>query len=59
MPQNTRKNADGGMHPLNMTGAWPAERWVAVVVLSALAMLILIRRGFRGVDVLGARVSVN
>lgn len=38
--------------------AWPAERWTAVVVLASLGFLILIRMGFRGVSVLGARVSV-
>ena len=39
--------------------SWPPERWAAVVVLAALGVLILIRMGFRGVDVLGARVSVG
>lgn len=38
---------------------WPPERWAAIVVLGSLALLILIRRGFRGVNVLGARVSVG
>lgn len=41
------------------TEGWPAERWAAVVVLGALGILILIRMGFRGVNVLGANVSVS
>lgn len=39
--------------------AWPTERWVAVIVLIALALLIGIRAGFRGVNVLGVRASVG
>lgn len=57
MAQNTKQN-NGGRYPLN-TRAWPPERWVGVVVLLALGFLILIRMGFRGVGVLGARVSVS
>jgi hypothetical protein len=53
-----RVNAQGGTYKLN-TAAWPTERWVGVVTLSALALLILIRRGFRGVNVLGARASIS
>lgn len=30
-----------------------------IIVLSALGMLILIRRGFRGVNVMGAGVSIG
>jgi hypothetical protein len=37
---------------------WPLERWTAVIVLLALAFLILIRMGFRGLSVLDARVSL-
>lgn len=39
--------------------SWPTERWAAVVVLLALGFLILIRLGFRGVGLMGARVSVG
>lgn len=49
---------DGGRYRLTSGDAWPPERWAAVVVLLALGFLILIRMGFRGVNVLGARVSV-
>lgn len=41
------------------TEGWPPERWAAIIVLSSLAALILIRRGFRGINVLGANVSVS
>lgn len=47
-----------GQYRLSMSG-WPPERWAAVVVLGALGVLILLRRGFRGVNVLGANVSVS
>lgn len=59
MATNQRdRNADGGTHPLGMN-SFPPERWAAVVVLAALGVLILIRMGFRGVNVMGARVSVG
>jgi hypothetical protein len=41
------------------TNGWPQERWLAVIVLGALLFLILIRMGFRGVNVMGASVSVS
>lgn len=41
------------------TEGWPTERWAAVIVLGALGLLILIRMGFRGINVLGANVSVG
>lgn len=47
-----------GRYVMPSMNAWPAERWAAVVVLGALGILILLRMGFRGVDVLGARVSL-
>jgi len=50
--------SNNGVYKLN-TSAWPTERWVAVITLSALALLILIRMGFRGVNVLGVRASVS
>lgn len=58
MAQNANKNS-GGRHVVSDVSAWPAERWAAVVVLGALGALIMIRYGFRGVSVLGARVSVG
>lgn len=48
-----------GRYVMPDVNAWPTERWAAVVVLLALGVLVLIRMGFRGVDVLGARVSVG
>lgn len=48
-----------GRYVMPDVNAWTPERWAAVLVLGALGFLILIRMGFRGVDVLGARVSVG
>lgn len=58
MPNNVKQD-NGGRYIVPSMNAWTTERWVAVVVLAALALLILIRMGFRGVNVLGARVSVG
>jgi uncharacterized membrane protein len=55
MPTKQREN---GTYAMNMTG-WPAERWAAIVVIGALLLLILIRRGFRGVNFMGASVGVS
>jgi hypothetical protein len=52
------KETSTGRYVLSVAG-WPAERWTAIVVLAALALLILIRMGFRGIDVLGASVKVK
>lgn len=53
------KNARGGKQKTSAPGAWPVERWVAVLVLGSLFLLILIRMGFRGVNVGGFSASVN
>lgn len=58
MPQNTRQDT-GGRYTLPSTNSWEPERWAAVVVLVALALLILIRMGFRGVNVMGLKASVS
>lgn len=58
MGQNVRP-AQGGRSKVTAPGAWPTERWVAVIVISALLLLIAIRMGFRGVGFMGARVSVT
>lgn len=52
------KEASSGRYVLSTAG-WPPERWTAIIVLGALALLILIRMGFRGVDVMGASVKVS
>jgi len=52
------KESSAGRYVMN-TGAWPAERWAAIIVLGSLALLILIRMGFRGVNVMGASVKVG
>lgn len=59
MGQNLRKGSDGSVQRGSFTAGWPEERWTAIVVLSCLLLLILIRRGFRGVNVLGVRASVS
>jgi len=54
---NARTDGKGGY--VLSTSTWPAERWSAVIVLGALALLVLIRMGFRGVNVLGASVNLK
>lgn len=58
MGDNSRA-AQGGKSRMAAAGAWPTERWVAIIVISALLLLIAIRMGFRGVGFMGARVSVS
>jgi hypothetical protein len=58
MAEETRMRQASNNYKMNM-GSWPTERWTAVVVLLCLALLILIRRGFRGVSFAGASVSVG
>lgn len=48
-----------GRYTMPDVNAWQPERWAAILVLLALGFLVLVRMGFRGVDVLGARVSVS
>lgn len=53
-----QNNGAGAGIALNF--GWPTERWVAVVVLTVLGLLILLRFGFRGVGFqgnVGARIS--
>lgn len=57
--QQAPKGADGRRNLMSNGDAWPTERWAAVVVLGSLGALILLRMGFRGVGLMGARVSVN
>lgn len=51
--------ARGGITKIGNVGAWPTERWVAVITLSSLALLIAIRSGFRGVNAFGVSASVR
>jgi hypothetical protein len=55
-----------GYNPQNETRRFGSKvgknsetRAIAIVVLGALALLILIRLGFRGVNVFGVSASVN
>lgn len=59
MAGTNSQNAQGGKQKLTAVGAWPTERWVVVLVLLALGLLIAIRFGFRGVNVLGVRAGVS
>lgn len=53
------QNAKGGKQRLAAPGSWPTERVVVALVLVALGLLIAIRYGFRGVNVLGIRAGVS
>lgn len=55
-PGNTRTAS--GKYIMSSDGAWDADRWAGVLVIGALGVLILLRMGFRGVSLMGARVSV-
>lgn len=56
MPNTTATVGNGGRrNGFGVSGGvrlgWPTERWVGIIVLGALAVLILIRLGFRGIGV--------
>lgn len=51
-------NAKGGKQRMAAPGSWPTERWVAIITIGALLLLILIRQGFRGVNLLGVKATV-
>jgi hypothetical protein len=40
-------------------GTLDTRHWTAIIVIGALLLLVLINRGFRGVNVLGVRASVS
>lgn len=44
---------------LSIARGWDVEKWVGLIVLASLALLIAIRMGFRGVNVLGVRAGVS
>jgi hypothetical protein len=50
--------ADDGMNPVKGNGLTTAHA-SAIVVLSALAFLILVKRGFRGVSAGGVSIGVR
>ena len=51
--------APGGKQKVGRMQGWPVEYWTAALVIIALALLILIRRGFRGVNVAGLSASIS
>lgn len=59
MPQNGMRGANGAQRGNFAGGVVPVERWTGIVVLVALGVLILIRMGFRGVNVFGVSAQVN
>lgn len=50
---------DTSYNPVSRVSGFNTEHAAGIVVIGALAALYLIRRGFRGVGVLGANVSVK
>lgn len=50
MPKPSRKASEGGRVKLSI-GGMPTENWVAIITIAALVLLILIRRGFRGINI--------
>lgn len=54
----SQQSAATGRYVMNGSSL-TTEGWAAIIVLSSLAILIALRMGFRGVNVLGARVSVG
>jgi len=58
MRQAPANAASGGKSKLAAVQGMPTERWAAIIMIAALLFLILIRRGFRGVNVLGVRAGV-
>lgn len=53
---NSKQNGNG---TFQIAEGWSTERWTAVVVIGALLLLMAIRAGFRGVNVMGFRASVS
>lgn len=57
--ENSGAYRGSGTQRLSMAKGWDTEKWVGVLVLASLALLIAIRMGFRGVNLLGVSASVN
>jgi len=57
--QGYNPNAEHRRWGSKVTGGGKDGKYVAIVVLTALALLIAIRLGFRGVNVLGVSASVK
>lgn len=56
---NAYGNTRNGTQKLSIGRGWDTEKWVAVIVLLSLALLIAIRMGFRGVNLMGVSASVS
>jgi hypothetical protein len=59
MANNDYPNTSGSMITKLGVGTLDTRHWTAIIALGALVLLILINRGFRGVNVLGVRASVS
>lgn len=58
---NGQTRGNGTAFGIQARVGWPTERWVGAIVIAALALLILIRFGFRGIGIqgtIGGRVNV-
>jgi hypothetical protein len=51
--RETAQRRNGGVRA-SVGISWPQERWVGALIVVALALLILIRVGFRGIGVTGS-----
>lgn len=56
---NAYSSGNGGTQKMSMARGWNTDKWVALIVLLALALLIAIRMGFRGVNVMGISAGVS
>jgi hypothetical protein len=57
--ENAYSTGRNGTQKISMVRGWDTEKWVAVIVLLSLALLIAIRMGFRGVNLLGVSANVS
>ncbi len=57
--ENAYSAGRNGTQQISMVRGWDTEKWVAVIVLLSLALLIAIRMGFRGVNLLGVSANVS
>lgn len=55
---NVKADEKTGRWTVSAAGISP-ENWMGIIVLVCLGLLIAIRMGFRGINVLGANVSVS
>lgn len=54
-----RGGNNGQLNRATFAGGISPERWTGIVVLACLGLLILIRMGFRGVNLMGASARIG